>query len=71
MVLLLNSGLKSFPACFLTLIANFSGQGNYFGACFELFGRRFGHLATVLRYVSILNSTLKDEFFDIRRDSFF
>jgi hypothetical protein len=26
----------------------FSGHGQFFGASFELFGRKFGHLATVL-----------------------
>jgi hypothetical protein len=26
----------------------FSGHGQFFGASFELFGRKFGHLATVI-----------------------
>jgi hypothetical protein len=46
---------KYFQACFLPLLQNFvmfrppvsSGHEDYFGASFELFARKFGHLETV------------------------
>jgi hypothetical protein len=31
----------------------FSGHGQFFGASFELFGRKFGHLATVTNLAKI------------------
>jgi hypothetical protein len=52
----LNNGKKYFPASFLPLFvifchftaSIFSGQGQFFGASVELFGRKFSHLATVI-----------------------
>jgi hypothetical protein len=48
--------MQDFSACFLQLldkfshfpVTNFSRQTNFFKACFELFSRKFGHLATVM-----------------------
>jgi hypothetical protein len=36
----------------------FSGHGQFFGASFELFGRKFGHLATVI-WIRIHNTGSK------------
>jgi hypothetical protein len=39
--------LQLFDECAILQPLIFSGQENFIGGCFDLFGRQFGHLAIV------------------------